>query len=46
MAMACIYGRLLHHIERDPRAALARRVSLPVPEKILVAARGMVGGGA
>ena len=46
MAMACIYRRLLHHIERDPQAALARRVSLPVPEKVLVAARGMIGGGA
>jgi 15-cis-phytoene synthase len=46
MAMACIYRRLLHHIERDPQAALARRVSLAMPEKVLVAARGMIGGGA
>jgi phytoene synthase len=46
MAMAGIYGRLLHHIERDPQAALARRVSLPRSEKIIVAARGIIGGGA
>jgi phytoene synthase len=46
MAMAGIYGRLLHHIERDPRTALARRVSLPRSEKILVAARGMIGASA
>jgi 15-cis-phytoene synthase len=46
MAMAGIYRRLLHHIERDPRAALARRVSLPRAEKIMVAARGMIGGSA
>jgi hypothetical protein len=44
--MAGIYRRLLHHIERDPRAALARRVSLPRAEKIVVAARGMIGGSA
>jgi phytoene synthase len=46
MAMAGIYRRLLHHIERDPRAALARRVSLPRTEKIIVAGRGLFGGGA
>jgi phytoene synthase len=46
MAMAGIYRRLLHHIERDPQAALARRVSLPRAEKIVVAARGMIGGSA
>jgi phytoene synthase len=46
MAMAGIYRRLLHHIERDPQAALARRVSLPRGEKIAVAARGMIRGGA
>jgi 15-cis-phytoene synthase len=46
MAMAGIYGRLLHNIERDPQAALARRVSLPRGEKILVAVRGMIGAGA
>jgi 15-cis-phytoene synthase len=46
MAMAGIYRRLLHHIERDPPTALARRVSLPRAEKIVVAARGMIGGSA
>jgi phytoene/squalene synthetase len=44
--MARIYRRLLHRIGRDPQAALARRVSLAMPEKVLVAARGMIGGGA
>jgi phytoene synthase len=45
MAMAGIYRRLLHHIEREPQTALAQRVSLPRSEKIFVAARGMIGGG-
>ncbi|HEY4450295.1 MAG TPA: squalene/phytoene synthase family protein [Solirubrobacteraceae bacterium] len=46
MAMAGIYRRLLDHIEEDPPSALARRVSLPRSEKIIVAARGMIGAGA
>ncbi|HWD10270.1 MAG TPA: squalene/phytoene synthase family protein [Solirubrobacteraceae bacterium] len=46
MAMAGIYRRLLDRIEEDPPSALARRVSLPRSEKIIVAARGMIGAGA
>ncbi len=41
--MAGIYERLLTHIEKDPAAVTRGRVSLPTPEKLLVAARGLAG---
>jgi 15-cis-phytoene synthase len=44
LAMAGIYRRLLDRIEADPEQAVRRRVSLPVHEKALVAARSMLGG--
>jgi len=43
LAMAGIYSRLLDRIESEPDRALRERVSLPVHEKALVAARGMLG---
>jgi phytoene synthase len=45
LAMAGIYQRLLDRIAADPRRVLSGRVSLPVREKLWVAARSMVGGG-
>ncbi len=42
-AMAGIYHRLLHRIEREPQAVLHRRVSLPAGEKAYVAARSLAG---
>ncbi|RDG34650.1 squalene synthase HpnD [Streptomyces corynorhini] len=42
-AMAGIYRRLLDRIERDPRAVLRGRVSLPGHEKAYVAVRGLSG---
>lgn len=42
-AMAGIYRRLLDRIERDPRAVLRGRVSLPGREKAYVAVRGLSG---
>ncbi|HWW32189.1 MAG TPA: squalene/phytoene synthase family protein [Steroidobacteraceae bacterium] len=44
LAMAGIYRRLLDRIEADPERAAHRRLSLPVHEKALVAARSMLGG--
>ncbi len=41
-AMAHIYRRLLDRIRRDPGEVIRRRVSLPLWEKALVAARGFV----
>jgi phytoene synthase len=41
--MAGIYERLLTHIARDPAAVTRGRVSVPAPEKLVVAARGLVG---
>jgi phytoene synthase len=41
--MAGIYERLLTHVERDPAAVTRGRVSVPAPEKLVVAARGLVG---
>ena len=46
LAMAGIYRRLLERIAADPEEAVRRRVSLPAREKVWVAARGMIGGGA
>ncbi len=46
LAMAGIYVRLLDRIEAEPVRAARSRVSLPVHEKVWVAARGMLGGGA
>jgi 15-cis-phytoene synthase len=43
LAMAGIYRRLLDRIEADPQQAVQRRMSLPVHEKALVAARSMLG---
>jgi 15-cis-phytoene synthase len=43
LAMAGIYSRLLDRIESEPDRALRERVVLPVHEKALVAARGMLG---
>ena len=40
--MARIYRRLLDRIRRDPSEVMRRRVSLPLWEKALVAARGFV----
>ncbi|RKN41356.1 squalene synthase HpnD [Streptomyces hoynatensis] len=42
-AMAGIYRRLLERIAADPRAVLRGRVSLPAPQKVLVAVRGLSG---
>lgn len=42
-AMAGIYHRLLDHIAADPRAVLRGRISLPAPQKALVAVRGLAG---
>jgi phytoene synthase len=42
-AMAGIYHRLLLHIERDPRAATERRLSLPAAEKVWIAGKSLVG---
>ncbi|MBI4171462.1 MAG: squalene/phytoene synthase family protein [Actinobacteria bacterium] len=42
-AMAGVYRRLLHRIERDPEAVLTRRLSLPTWEKGWVTARSLVG---
>ncbi len=44
-AMAGIYRRLLKRIQAQPERALRERMSLPVPEKVWVAARSMLGGG-
>ena len=44
-AMAAIYHRLLHRIERHPDEIFRGRVSLPAAEKLLVAARALVGAG-
>jgi phytoene synthase len=44
-AMAGIYRRLLHRIEREPELVLAGRLSLPGWEKGWVAARSLVGAG-
>ncbi len=43
-AMAGIYHRLLARIEREPEAVLSRRISLPVWQKGLLAARCLIGG--
>ncbi|HEX5224507.1 MAG TPA: squalene/phytoene synthase family protein [Solirubrobacteraceae bacterium] len=45
LAMAGIYVRLLDRIEARPEDAARMRVSLPVREKVWVAARGMLRGG-
>jgi phytoene synthase len=45
LAMAGIYQRLLDRIAADPQRVLSGRVSLPAREKLLVAARSMLGGG-
>ncbi len=45
LAMAGIYRRVLERIERDPRGALERRVSLTAREKVWVAGRAMLAGG-
>ena len=42
-AMAGIYRRLLERIEAEPLAVLDHRVSLPTWEKVVVAARALVG---
>lgn len=42
-AMSGIYYRLLRHIRRNPTAVLDGRMSLPVWEKSLVAARSLAG---
>jgi phytoene synthase len=42
-AMAGIYHRLLHLIERDPGAVLRGRISLSTKEKLWVAARSLAG---
>jgi phytoene synthase len=42
-AMAGIYRRLLEHISAAPAEALARRLSLPASEKIMVAATCLAG---
>jgi phytoene synthase len=43
-AMAGIYHRLLVHIERDPMAVTARRLSVPTAEKVWIAGRCILGG--
>ena len=43
-AMAGIYRRLLNRIQAHPDRALAERMSLPVSEKLWVAASSMLGG--
>lgn len=45
-AMAGIYRRLLHRIERDPSAVLRGRISLPATEKLWIAARAVTVGAA
>jgi phytoene synthase len=45
LAMAGVYRRLLERIERDPRSALERRMSLPAREKVWVAVRAMIANG-
>jgi 15-cis-phytoene synthase len=45
LAMAGIYLRVLRHIETDPDAAFAQRVSLTVREKAWVAGRALLGKG-
>ena len=42
-AMAGIYLRILSRIQRDPLAVTRRRISLPVAEKVWVAARSLTG---
>ncbi len=42
-AMAGIYHRLLHRIERSPEQVLRSRISLPRREKLFVAARSLAG---
>jgi phytoene synthase len=42
-AMAGIYRRLLERIDKNPRATLQARISLPGSEKALVAAQALVG---
>jgi phytoene synthase len=42
-AMSGIYYRLLIHIERDPMAVTARRLSLPAAEKAWIAGKCIVG---
>ena len=42
-AMSGIYQRLLHRIAADPHTALHTRTSLPIWEKVLVAARAIAG---
>jgi 15-cis-phytoene synthase len=44
-AMAGIYRRLLEHISARPQAALDHRMSLPVGEKAMIAARALAGLG-
>jgi len=46
LAMAGIYMRLLERITANPERALVGRVSLPAREKMWVALRSMLGGGA
>jgi len=46
LAMAGIYMRLLDRITADPERVLLGRVSLPAREKMWVALRSMLGGGA
>ena len=46
LAMAGIYMRLLDRITADPGRVLLGRVSLPAREKMWVALRSMLGGGA
>lgn len=43
-AMAGIYRRVLHRIERDPAAVLQGRIALPAWEKALVAVHSLAGG--
>jgi phytoene synthase len=42
-AMAGIYQQILHRIERDPGSVLEGRISLPVWEKMWIAARSLAG---
>ena len=45
LAMSGIYRRILDRIEAHPERVLHERMSLPVREKVWVAARSMLGGG-
>jgi phytoene synthase len=45
-AMAGIYRRLLVRIQRDPASVLRGRVSLPAPEKVVVALHALLKGAA